>query len=66
MEAAEHVLKYLSVTYTDGIYYSKDKDSQRLNNLWGWVDADSAADLDTRRCHTGYVLMMNGVAASWK
>jgi hypothetical protein len=24
-----------------------------------WVDADFAADLDTRRSHTGYVLMLN-------
>ncbi len=24
MRAAEHVLKYLSGTYTDGIYYGKD------------------------------------------
>jgi hypothetical protein len=64
MRAAEHVLKYLSGTYTDGIYYGKD--SQRLNKLWGWVDADFAADLDTRRSHTGYILMLNGGAVSWK
>jgi hypothetical protein len=55
MRAAEHVLKNLSGTYTDGIYYGKD--SQRLNKLWGWFDADFAADLDTRRSHTGYILM---------
>ena len=41
-----------------------DKDSQRLNKLWGWVDADFAADLDTRRSHTGYILMLNGGAVS--
>jgi hypothetical protein len=64
MRAAEYVLKYLSGTYTDGIHYSKD--SQRLNKLWGWVDADFAADLDTRRSHTGYILMLNGGAVSWK
>jgi hypothetical protein len=64
MRAPEHVLKYLSGTYTDGIYYGKD--SQRLNKLWDWVDADFATDLDTRRSHTGYILMMNGGVVSWK
>jgi hypothetical protein len=64
MRAVEHVLKYLSGTYTDGIYYGKD--SQRLNKLWDWVDADFATDLDTRRSHTGYILMMNGGTVSWK
>ncbi len=62
--ASEHVLKYLSGTYTDGIYYGKD--SQRLKKLWGWVEADFAADLDTIRSHTGYILMLNGGAVSWK
>jgi hypothetical protein len=64
MRAEEHVLKYLSGTYTDGIYYSKD--SQRLNKLWGWVDADFETDLHTRRSDTGYILMMNGGVVSWK
>jgi hypothetical protein len=36
------------------------------NRLWGWVDADFAADLDTRRSHTGCVIMMNGGPISWK
>jgi len=40
MRAAEHVLKYLSGTCADRIYYGKD--SQQLNKLWGWVDADFA------------------------
>ncbi len=59
MRAVELVLKYLSGTYADGILY-ENKNEQR-NRLWGWVDADSAADLDTRRSHTSYVLMLNGV-----
>ena len=57
MRAAEHVLKYLSGTYADGIFYGKN--IEQPNKLWGWVDADFAADLDTRRSHTGYVLMLN-------
>ena len=64
MRAAEHVLKYLSGTYADGIFYGKN--IEQPNKLWGWVDADFAADLDTRRSHTGYVLMLNGGAVSWK
>ncbi len=44
MRAAEHVLKYLSGTYTDGIYYGKD--SQQLNKLWDWVDALSTAEAE--------------------
>ena len=30
------------------------------------MDADFVADLDTRRSHTGYVIMMNGGPISWK
>ena len=30
------------------------------------MDADFAGDLDTRRLHTGYVIMMNGGPISWK
>jgi hypothetical protein len=31
--------------------------------LWpGWVDSDWAADVETRRSHTGYILMLNGGA----
>jgi len=40
--------------------------SRRVNELWGWVDADWAGDTDTRRSHTGYILMMNGGSISWK
>ena len=32
----------------------------------GWVDSDWAADGKTRRSHTGYILMLNGGAISWK
>ena len=36
------------------------------NHLWGWVDADYAGCQDTRRSYTGYVLMLNGAAMSWR
>ena len=32
----------------------------------GLVDADWAGDTNTRRFHTGYILMMNGGSISWK
>ena len=38
------------------------------NVLWGWVDSDWAADVETHgsSSHTGYILMLNGGAISWK
>jgi hypothetical protein len=70
MDAAEYCLKYLAGTVNLCIHYGRTKDSEtegrQLNRLWGWVDADFAADLDTRRSHTGYIIMMNGGPISWK
>jgi hypothetical protein len=39
---------------------------KNTNLLWGWVDADWAGETDTRRSHTGFVLMFNGGPISWK
>jgi hypothetical protein len=70
MDAAEYCLKYLAGTVDLCIHYGRTKDGmiegREINRLWGWVDADFAADLDTRRSHTGYVIMMNGGPISWK
>jgi hypothetical protein len=70
MDAAEYCLKYLAGTVNLCIHYGRTKDSEiegrQQNRLWGWVDADFAADLDTRRSHTGYIIMMNGGPISWK
>ena len=69
MEAAKHCLRYLSGTVDLFITYRGDadqRDGQERNALWGWVDADYAADLNTRRSHTGYILMLNGGPVSWK
>jgi len=65
MAAAKHVLQYLRGTYDRCLTYSKQA-GLRHNTLWGWVDSDWAADKETRRSHTGYVLMLNGGAISWK
>jgi len=64
MEAAEHVLRYLRATWSEPITFTSG--SRRVNELWGWVDADWAGNTDTRRSHTGYILMMNGGPISWK
>jgi len=63
--AAEHVLCYLRGTSNQTICYSRDS-HENHNVLWGWVDADWAGDTDTRRSHTGYILMINGGPISWK
>jgi len=65
MLAAEHVLSYLRGTWNQTIRYSRDC-HENPNVLRGWVDADWAGDTDTRRSHTGYILMMNGGPISWK
>jgi hypothetical protein len=57
------LLEYLAGTVNLCIHYGRTKDGKiegrELKRLWGWVDADFAADLDTRRSHSGYVTMMN-------
>jgi len=52
-------------TWYQTIRYSCDS-HENPNVLWGWVDADWAGDTNTRRSHTGYILMMNGGPISWK
>jgi hypothetical protein len=64
MDAAPHVLRYLRATYEQVIVY--ERTNEMANTIWGWVDSDWAADLDSRRSHTGYVLMLTGGAVSWK
>jgi len=61
MEAAEHVLRYLRDIWNEAITYTRGL--HLINELWGWVDVDWA---DTRRSHTGYVLMMNSGPISWE
>ena len=36
------------------------------NVLWGYVDSDWAGCLDSRKSTSGYILMLNGAAVSWK
>ena len=64
MDAALHVLRYLRGTYDQAILYQHVH--TLADTLWGWVDSDWAADVDSRRSHTGYIIMLNGGAVSWK
>jgi len=59
MHAAENVLSYFHGSWNQTLCYSHDS-YENPNVLWSWVDADWAGDTDTRRSHTGYILMMNG------
>jgi hypothetical protein len=58
--AATGILRYLAGTREYGIVFGNgDLDLQ------GYVDADYAGELDTRRSTTGYVFMLSGGAISW-
>lgn len=60
-EAAKQVLVYLGSTKDMGVVFGGASSS----GLHGFVDADYAGCLDTRRSTTGYVFLLNGGAVSW-
>eukprot|EP00961_Rhodomonas_salina_P246503 3330714-Rhodomonas_salina.1 len=57
-KSAMRTLQYLRGTYDKGITYSYPG-QEHQDRIEGWVDSDYAADPDTRRSVTGYVLSMN-------
>ena len=63
LEAAKRVLCYLKGTTSLGLEY-RNQDTTMTNQLWGYVDADWAGNVDDRRSTSGYVLMLNGAAIS--
>lgn len=65
MKAAKRVLRYLKGTMDLRLNYSRPE-GDKLNQLWGYVDSDWAGCPDSRKSATGYVLMFNGSAISWK
>ena len=65
MQAAEKVLQYLQLTYDQGITY-RDPGPTLCNKLLGWVDSHFAADPDTQRSVSGYILSLNGGPVAWK
>ena len=71
MQAVLRVLAYLRGTIDQCCYkclvFTRPGIASIIHTrLWGWVDADYAGCQDTRRSHTGYVLMLNGAAISWR
>ena len=69
MAAVKHLLRYLQGSHELGLKYSKPGNScpgDRPNMLWGFVDSDWAGCPDSRQSTSGYALMLNGAAISWK
>jgi hypothetical protein len=69
MQAVKHMLLYLKGSSELGLRYSKPRSGGPMdspNVLWGFVDSDWAGCPDSRRSTSGYTLMLNGAAVSWK
>jgi len=67
MQFALRILAYLRGTIDQCLDFTCPGIASRdHNHLWGWVDADYAGCQDTHRSHTGYVLMLNGAAITWR
>lgn len=64
MQHARRVLRYLKGTASLGITYTQDRPNP--NGLLAWADADWCSCTETRRSYSGYCLMLNGGALSWK
>ena len=52
-------------THDQGLSY-RDPGAENRNVLTGWVDSNFAADSDTCRSVTGYVMALNGAPISWR
>ena len=61
LTACKRILRYLSTTPNLGITYGAEGPSE----LTGYVDADWAEDVESRRSTTGYAFKLNGGAISW-
>jgi hypothetical protein len=59
-DAVKYILKYLKGTQSCGIILGGAK-----KDLTGFVDADWAGDLDSRRSATGYVFFLNDGPVTW-
>ena len=69
LEQAKRVFRYLKQTLSLHLEFSSSSvpgSPVENNQLWGYVDSDWAGCPDTRRSTSGYVLMLNGSAVSWR
>ncbi|XP_050102735.1 uncharacterized mitochondrial protein AtMg00810-like [Malus sylvestris] len=62
--AVKRILRYLHGTLHHGILYSADQMTTRT--ITAFSDADWAADLNTRRSITGYVVYLGNNPVSWQ
>ncbi|RVX00023.1 Retrovirus-related Pol polyprotein from transposon TNT 1-94 [Vitis vinifera] len=63
-QAVKWLFQYLAGTRSLGLVYGGN--SQLETQLQGFVDADYAGNIDTRKSLTGYVFTLFGGAVSWK
>lgn len=63
-EAMKWIFRYLRGTTNVGLIYENNEEKERA--VRGFVDADFAGCLDSRRSLTGYVFMYHGNLVSWK
>ena len=71
LEAVTRLARYIKGNPSLSLRYSKVPNPSHwpthpTNELWAFVDADWAGNVDTRRSTSGYVIMLNGAAVSWK
>jgi len=69
IDAAKRVIRYLMKTRDFKITWSTEESEiapDRVNRMWGAVDASFAADPITRRSHSGFLIFNNGGCISWK
>jgi hypothetical protein len=69
LEQAKRVFRYLKQTLSLHLEFSSSSvpgSPVENNQLWGYVNSDWAGCPDTRRSSSGYVLMLNGSAVSWR
>ena len=70
LQVAKHLLRYLKATKHFSLTYSCQgsvpASANRTNQLWGYVDSDWAGCPDLRKSTSGYALLLNGAAISWK
>lgn len=63
-EALKWTLRYLRGAQDVGLMFKRQEDI--THSLVGYVDADIAGNLDTRKSLSGYVFTLFGTAVSWK